>query len=256
LFKEQQMDVLIVAAVGLMCGHAVDLLWGRFYTGKEVRGHLYRCANCKGRTSPVYLMPFAGLLWTGAACPECGKQIPLRSIYLPVAAAFLYVVSWDSFDREVGAGLLGGTFATIFLTLALTDLETRLLPNRIIYPGVLLAAAFSWGWPDTSVIEIFAGGGVGILLAGLLLLLSMPWGSGAFGMGDVKMIILIGFVVGVPSVLVAVVVGTFAAGIVAAFLLITRLRSRKDYIPHGPFLALGALIALWWGSNLWDAYLA
>ena len=248
------MDVLIVAVVGLICGHAVDLLWGRFYTGEEVRGHLFRCSGCRTAVRPVYLLPFAGLLWKRGECPECGKRIPLRSIYLPVAAALLYVVSWDSLDREVGAGLLGGTFATIFLTLALTDLETRLLPNRIIYPGVVLAAAFSWGWPDTSAIEILAGGGVGILLAGLLLALSIPWGSEAFGMGDVKMIILIGFVVGVPSVLVAVFVGTFAAGIVAAALLITRIRSRKDYIPHGPFLALGALTALWWGSNLWDAY--
>ncbi|HSP54120.1 MAG TPA: A24 family peptidase, partial [Dehalococcoidia bacterium] len=106
------------------------------------------------------------------------------------------------------------------------------------------------------VVEILAGGGVGILIAVLLLLLSIPFGSDAFGMGDVKMIILIGFVVGVPSVLVAVIIGTFAAGAVAAFLIISRLRTRKDYIPHGPFLAAGAIVAIWWGWSIWEAYLA
>ncbi len=158
--------------------------------------------------------------------------------------------------RAVAKPVLGGAFATIFFTLALTDLETRLLPNRIIYPSVIAAAALSWGWPDTSVVEIFAGGGLGILMATLLLLLSLPFGPDAFGMGDVKMIVLMGFVLGVPSVLVGVVVGTFAAGAVAAFLLITRLRGRRDTIPLGPFLALGAVIALWWGSNIWDAYVS
>jgi len=248
------MGVLIVGVVGLLCGHVVDLLWGRFYTGAPIRGRLYRCAGCKAPTSRLYLLPFSGLLWSHARCPECGHTLPLRAIYLPAVAALLYVVSWDSFGREVGAGLLGGTFATIFFTLALTDMETRLLPNRIIYPSVIAAAALSWGWPDTSVVEVFAGGGVGILIAVLLLLLSLPFGADAFGLGDVKMIVLMGFVLGVPSVLVGVVVGTFAAGAVAAFLLIARLRGRRDTIPHGPFLAMGAVIALWWGSNIWDAY--
>jgi leader peptidase (prepilin peptidase)/N-methyltransferase len=163
-------------------------------------------------------------------------------------------VSWDSFGRELGAGILGGFFATIFFTLALTDLETRLLPNRIIYPSIFLAIAFCWAWPDTSVTEILAGGGIAVAVAIALLLLSLPFGSGAFGIGDVKMIVLMGFVLGIPSVLVGVVLGTLAAGVGAALLLMTGLRGRKDYIPHGPFLSIGALLALWWGSNIWDAY--
>lgn len=248
------MEVLIVGIVGLLCGHAIDLLWGRFYTGEPVGGPLYRCSACKGAARSIHLLPFGGLLRKGARCPNCGEALPLRAIYLPVAAALLFVVSWDSFGRELGAGILGGVFATIFFTLALTDLETRLLPNRIIYPSILLAIALSWGWPDTSVIDVLAGGAGAIAIAALFFFLSLPFGSDAFGMGDVKMIVLMGFVLGVPSVLVGVVVGTLIAGAGAAILLITRLRSRKDYIPHGPFLALGALIALWWGSNIWDAY--
>jgi len=248
------MEILIVGVTGLLGGHAIDLLWGRFYTGEQITGRLYRCAGCKRPAEPQYLLPFGGLLWKSARCPDCGNALNLRAIYLPVVAATLFVVSWDSFGRELGAGLIGGAFATIFFTLALTDLETRLLPNRIIYPSVILAIALSWGWPDTSAVEILAGGGVAVALGILLLLLSIPFGSDAFGMGDVKMIILMGFVLGVPSVVVGVVLGTLAAGIGAAFLLVTGLRSRKDYIPHGPFLAIGAILALWWGQNIWDAY--
>ncbi len=248
------MEVVIVGVIGLLCGHAIDLLWGRFYTGEQITGPLYRCPECKTPARALHLLPFGGLLWKGARCPNCGTAIPLRTIYLPVAAVLLFIVSWDSFGRQLGAGILGGAFATVFFTLALTDLETRLLPNRIIYPSILVAIAFSWAWPDTSVMEILAGGGVAIAISVALLLLSLPFGSDAFGMGDVKMIILMGFVLGLPSVLVGVVLGTLAAGVGAAFLLMTGLRTRKDYIPHGPFLAIGAVLALWWGSNIWDAY--
>ncbi|HET8943210.1 MAG TPA: A24 family peptidase [Dehalococcoidia bacterium] len=248
------MEVVIVGVIGLLCGHAIDLLWGRFYTGEQIIRPLHRCAECKTPSKPLYLLPFGGLLWGGARCPDCGASLNLRAIYLPVAAVLLFIVSWDSFGRELGAGVLGGFFATIFFTLALTDLETRLLPNRIIYPSILLAIAFCWAWPDTSVTEILAGGGIAVAISVALLLLSLPFGSDAFGMGDVKMIVLMGFVLGIPSVLVAVVLGTLAAGVGAALLLVTGLRGRKDYIPHGPFLSIGAILALWWGANIWDAY--
>src|SRR5207247_3321607 len=111
------------------------------------------------------------------------------------------------------AALAGGFFATIFLTLAFTDLETGLLPNRIVYPGILIAVALCWAWPSTSVLAIFAGGGVAVLIAAAILLLSRFFGPEAFGLGDVKMIVLMGFVLGVPAVIIAVFIGTIAAGL-------------------------------------------
>jgi leader peptidase (prepilin peptidase)/N-methyltransferase len=68
------------------------------------------------------------------------------------------------------------------------------------------------------------------------------------------MIVLIGFVVGVPSVIVAVFIGTLTAAAFSVVLIVTRKRTRRDYIPHGPFLALGAVVALFWGADIWDAY--
>ena len=102
--------------------------------------------------------------------------------------------------------------------------------------------------------EILAGGAVAVGIGVFLLLFSLLFGENAFGMGDVKMIVLIGFVVGIPSVGIAVVLGTFAGGIGAAALIALRLKSRRDYIAHGPFLALGAVIALFWGQDIWDWY--
>ena len=248
------MEIIVAAVLGFAFGSAIDLGFNRFYTDQEIGGPLYRCSNCKSPANLLLLAPILGFLVHRGRCPNCKEPLPLRTFAMAPGGAALFVASYLVFNEELGAGLLGGFFATIFLTLTITDLERRLLPNRIIYSSVLIAAAFSWGWPDTSVVEILAGGGVAIAIATALLLISLPFGANAIGFGDIKMIILIGFVVGVPSVAVGIFIGTLAAGVVAAFLLITRLRSRRDYIPHGPFLALGAIVAMFWGQDIWDAY--
>jgi prepilin signal peptidase PulO-like enzyme (type II secretory pathway) len=77
-----------------------------------------------------------------------------------------------------------------------------------------------------------------------MFLFSLLFGAEAFGLGDVKMIVLIGFVVGFPAVVFALFLGTIMAGLVAGVLVVTRIRTLRDYIPHGPFLALGAVVAL------------
>ncbi len=199
-------------------------------------------------------MPLAGIIAYRGSCPDCGGRLPWRAMVLPAGGAVLFAASYLVFN-ELGAGLLGGFFASIFLALTLTDLDRRLLPNRIVYPSILFAAALSWGWPATSVIEIFAGGAAAVGIAAFLLLFSLPFGANAFGMGDVKMIVLIGMVVGLPSILIAVFIGTLAGGAGAALLILLGLRSRRDYIPHGPFLALGAVVALFWGQDIWDWYI-
>ncbi len=248
------MEVLIAAAAGLLAGHVLDLGFARFYTGEPIGGPLYRCRECKQPMRLMYAVPVVGWALGLGRCRDCGEPLPASAFVLPIGGGMLGAASYLALDESLAGGLLGGLFGAIFLTLTLTDLERRLLPNRIIYPSILLAIALSWAWPDNSVIEILAGGLTAIAIAAVLIILSLPFGRGAFGMGDAKMIILIGFVVGLPSILIGIFVGTIAAAVVAFLLVLTGIRKRTDYIPHGPFLALGAIVALLWGSSIWDSY--
>ena len=245
--------IAVAAMAGLALGHFLDLTFDRLYTDSPLSGQIYRCSACRAALRSGFAVPFAGIIWFRGSCPDCHEQLPWRALLLPLGSAALFTISYLVFD-ELGASLLGGFFASIFLALTLTDLDRRLLPNRIVYPSILVAAALSWAWPESSAVEVLAGGAVAFAIAVALLLFSLPFGAGAFAMGDVKMIILIGMVVGFPSILVAVFVGTFAGGAGAALLILFGLRGRRDYIPHGPFLALGALTALFWGQDIWDWY--
>jgi len=235
--------IFLAALLGFVFGHLVHLVFDRFFSGEPLRGPLYECPACRSPIKAISAVPYASVILHGGRCPNCREKLPWRAVILPAGAAALFALSYFVFD-DFGAGLLGGFFATVFLTLTLTDLERRLLPNRIVYPSILIAIAFCWAWPDKSWIQVLAGGGVAVGIAVLIYLFSLLFGPEAFGMGDVKMIVLIGFVVGFPNVIAAVLVGTVAAGIVAAILVVTRLRGLRDYVAHGPFLALGAVLAL------------
>jgi len=247
------MEIALGIVLGLLLGQLAALRFVRFYTDEAIRGPLFQCAECRAPFRPLFAVPIVGWIASGTRCPDCSERLPIRWLVLPVGSTVMFVVSWLVFD-DVAGMLLGGFFGTVFLTLTMTDLDRRLLPNRIVYPSTILAIALCWAWPESEVVEVIAGGLVGIAIAVLLLLVSLPFGANALGMGDVKMIILIGFVVGFPPVLIAIFIGTLAAAVIAGFLLITRIRGRKDYIPHGPFLAIGAVTAMWFGEEIWDAY--
>jgi leader peptidase (prepilin peptidase)/N-methyltransferase len=97
---------------------------------------------------------------------------------------------------------------------------------------------------------VFGGGAAALTITFLMFVL----GRGAFGFGDVKMSLLMGLVVGFPAVLVGVFVGVFAAGAWVVPLLLAGVLSRRDYIAYGPFIAIGAVVAIFWGEAIWDWY--
>ena len=243
------MTTALAAIIGLLLGHTLDIFFDRLYSDAPLTGPIHRCPDCRHGPRPMHLIPIVGVAWSRGRCPGCSRRLPLHAFLLAPGAAGLFAAAELIIDG-FGPALLAGTFATIFLALTFTDLERRLIPNRVVYPSILLAAALSWAWPDRSVLEVFGGGATALALTSVMFVL----GRGAFGFGDVKMSLLMGLVVGLPSVIVGVFIGTFAAGAFVLPLLLLRVLSRRDYIAYGPFIAIGAVVALFWGDPIWDWY--
>jgi leader peptidase (prepilin peptidase)/N-methyltransferase len=137
-------------------------------------------------------------------------------------------------------GLLAAGTLAVLTVLAAIDLEVRLLPNRIVFPAAL--GAIAWQaifFPDRLVECLIAG--VGAALVFLLPSLIQP---GAIGMGDVKVAGFLGVVLG-ADVIAALIVGSLLSAPVAlVLLLVRRSAARRAALPFGPFLALGAAVAL------------
>jgi len=174
-----------------------------------------------------------------------------------VTAAVFGLLAWHyGLSLELAIALI---YASLFLLIFVIDLEQGLILNVVILPAVALAfvLSFFWAgfevWPEVGpgfVVSSLLGGAIGFGLMMLPYLIS----RGGMGAGDVKLAALIGLVAGFPLVLVALLVGIIAGGLVAGVLLISRLVRRKDPIPFGPFLVAGAMVSLIWGGNIIDWY--
>lgn len=139
--------------------------------------------------------------------------------------------------------LFGAYFLALVLLLA-TDLDQRLLPDLITLPLIPLALVTGLAGANPLV----AGGlpaaiVVALLLPAGLYALSIPFGAGAIGIGDLKLLVSVGLVAGLTRTVIGVVSGALLSGVVVAILLVTGRVTLKSYIPFGPFLIVGAI----WG---------
>ena len=175
--------------------------------------------------------------------PARGRTLLGLRLFLMLSAAAALFFAFRPGHYGAGPALATGGFALGLLTLASTDFERRLLPNRLMYPALAAAAALSWAWPDRDIAEVALGAavalGAGALLFGVGLLAG---GQGGLGMGDVKLMLLVGLLTGWPLVVPALCLGVLLGG-VPAFALTLAGRGRR-YFSYGPYLAAGALVVL------------
>ncbi len=149
------------------------------------------------------------------------------------------------FDEPVQLLLFGAFFAALTLLMA-TDLDQRLLPDVITLPMIPLALGVALLdlnplVPPGSLPGAFLAA---IAIPGFLFLVAIPFGAGAIGMGDLKLLVSVGLLTGLVRAVTGVIVGALAAGIVLAVLLAARRITLKTYVPFGPFLILGAYWAV------------
>jgi leader peptidase (prepilin peptidase)/N-methyltransferase len=137
-------------------------------------------------------------------------------------------------------GLLAAWALAVLSVLAVIDLEERLLPNRIVFPAILCAIAFQAVFFPDRLVECLVAG----VVAGAVLLLPSLFQPGAVGMGDVKVTAFLGVVLGADVVVALLASSLLSAPVALSMLLVGGARARRTALPFGPFLALGAAIAL------------
>ena len=146
------------------------------------------------------------------------------------------------------SGLELAIFAAYVLVLTLllaTDLDQRLLPDVLTLPMIPLAFLFALSGRDPLVgAALVPAVLAAVAIPAALYLPSLAFGPGAFGLGDVKLLVTVGLISGAYRALVGVVSGVLLAGVVIVVLLVARRITLRSYIPFGPFLILGALWAI------------
>jgi leader peptidase (prepilin peptidase)/N-methyltransferase len=173
------------------------------------------------------------------------RRIDWRTPVAVVTGALALGGLTSRFAEPVPAVVFGAYLVALVLLLA-TDLDQRLLPDVITLPAIPLALIFDLLGlnPLVPIGVLPIAIVVAIAVPGLMYLLSKPFGEGAFGQGDVKLLVSVGLLAGPMRMFSGVVYGALLAGVVIVVLLVARRITLKSYIPFGPFLIFGAIWAI------------
>jgi leader peptidase (prepilin peptidase) / N-methyltransferase len=243
--------IFISALAGAMCGSFLTVVAHRVPRGESVVGGRSMCPECGHQIAAYDNVPVLSWLTLRGRSRCCGQPIspryPLTEITL--AALFLGVALRFSGDpAQIAAGLV---FCSTLLAITLTDLERRIIPNRVLAVASILGLAiFAFSDPGSLPERLGCALGAG----GVLFVAALAY-PGGMGMGDVKLAAVMGIFLGV-AVVPALLIGLLAGSVVGIALIVREGASaRKKAIPFGPFLALGGVAALFLGQALIDLYL-
>jgi leader peptidase (prepilin peptidase)/N-methyltransferase len=234
-------------APGLAIGSFLNVVAARVPLRRSIVSPPSACMACAERIAWYDNIPLLSWAILRGRCRGCRTRIPVLYPAIELVTALLVVGCVLAFGLTAEAAVAAG-FCCVLVAVSAIDLEHRIIPNRIVVPAAAIALVAQTVLRPSPEWALSALAASGFLFAAAL---AYPAGM---GMGDVKLALLMGAVLG-RTVSVALMVGMFAA-LVPSFYLVARhgRAARKMGIPFGPFLAIGSVVALFWGSAILDAY--
>lgn len=242
---------LFLLLAGLLVGSFLTVVAHRVPRGESVVGGRSHCPACGAQIAAYDNVPvFSWLLLRGRArC--CGAAISPRYPFTELAVGALYAATGLAFHDDTTQLLLGLVFVSTLVAITLTDLERRIIPNKVLLVAAVLAVAIAAAGDPSSLPE---RAGAAAAAGGLLFAAALAYPRG-MGLGDVKLAATMGLFLGrdvAPAILVALLAGSLVGlGLIAR----DGAAARKRAIPFGPFLALGGLVGLFAGEAMIEWYL-
>ena len=273
LFKETKYNPMAIllavlfGLVGVAVGSFLNVCIDRLPGGKSLVYPPSHCDACKRRLAPGDLVPVFSYLWLRGRCRYCQALIPRRVFLVELGTGLLFagLYLYYGLGAELAVTLF---YSSLFIVIGVIDLECGLILNKIVYPAALVTlmldiflaqpGILDFLLPQPVILAALIGGANGLIsgaIGFILLLIPALIFRGGMGFGDIKMAALIGLVAGFPLVLVSLFVGIVLGGLVAAILLLLKIKKRKEAVPFGSFLAVATVVTLIWGSDLLGWYL-
>ena len=248
------LSTAMAAALGAIVGSFLNVCIYRLPLGKSIVWPASACPNCHRTLSWFENVPVVSFVALGGVCRTCRAPIGVRYPIVETLTAAMFGLAWWFYGPSAllaSRVILGCALIVLFAI----DLEHHLLPNAITVPGIVVGFALSFvtelGWV-ASLIGIAVGGGVLFAIAEAYYRVRHEEG---LGMGDVKMLAMVGAFVGWKLTLLTLMMASFSGTIIGVMLIATRRGGLKYALPFGTFLALGAAAAATVGPTILDWYL-
>ncbi len=254
---------ILVFIFGLIFGSFANVVIYRLPKGKSIVMPGSRCPACNKDILWHDNMPLLSYLFLRGKCRFCKKHISARYCLVEFISGLLFLLVYLKFGMNINF-FIYVLFVVSMLIMGFIDIDTYLISDVIVLPGIVLGLACSAAFPqmhcDLTRAESVLYSLAGIFLgAGLLLFLGIVgkilFRKEAMGGGDVKLLAMIGAFLGWKSVFMTIFFSSLFGSIISITLILLKKKTMEDYVPFGPYLGLGAVISMFYKGSLFIGFL-
>ncbi len=249
--------LIIVFLFGISFGSFLNVLIYRLPARQSLIKPPSKCPECESPIKFYDNIPIISYIILGGKCRQCKKSISLRYPVIEILSGLLTVYAIYSFGFSI-KGFEVVFLSLVFLAIFFIDLDHTIIPDVFTIPGIFIGLALGFlpgsivGWKQ-SLIGIAIGAGA-FLLVGIMG--RMIFKKEALGFGDVKYAAMVGAFLGWKNLLLMLIIASFLGSIIGiSMIYLSGKKGKTTYIPFGPFLTVGAWVAIYFGDDLIKAYL-
>ncbi|WP_339251759.1 prepilin peptidase [Paenibacillus sp. FSL P2-0136] len=240
---------IYITLLGLTLGSFFNVVGLRIPAGESLVHPPSQCPKCRTRLTGMDLIPVVSYLFSRGKCRHCGT--PISPVYPlgEAATGFLFLVMYLRLGLTL-EGVTGILLVCLAVIITVSDLRYMLIPDKVL---LFFTPLFLVLVPCLAKVSLGAHLLGALCGGGILLLLAL---FGGMGVGDVKLFALLGWIIGWPNVILAFLIACALGAGVGGILQWSGVIQRKQPVPFGPFLALGALLSFLFGPDIISAYLS
>lgn len=246
-------DVLIFI-LGLIVGSFSNVCIYRIPRNESIVYPASHCPKCHSKIKPVDNIPLLSYILLKGRCRNCKSKISIQYPIVELLTGLIYLIIYLTYGLSVQT-LVYIILSSALIIIAFIDLNEQIVPDVISLPGIVIGFILSFFVPYISFINsalgVVVGGGI-ILVIGMAG--SVIFKKEAMGGGDVKLAAMIGAFLGWRYIIISLFLGFFLGAVAGIILILSKIKSREDVVPFGPFIVLGSFITLLWGEQIISWY--
>ncbi|MFZ5688131.1 MAG: prepilin peptidase [Bacillota bacterium] len=238
------MNDLFILILGLCTGSFLNVCIYRIPNGGSVAWPPSACPNCGKRLRAGDLVPVLSWLWLRGRCRYCQGAVAWRYPAIELLTGLVFFSLW----QFLGPGwqfLQAIILASILIIITFTDLDHRIIPNKVVLFGLISGMPFVWLAGTLEPLGAVMG-----VIAGALPLFLLAVFTNGMGGGDVKLAGMLGLYLGWPKVLLMLFLASGFGAIAGLGLMAAGKVKRREPIPFGPFMAVAAMAVYLWGDRI------
>ncbi|ADG82599.1 prepilin peptidase [Thermincola potens] len=244
-------NIFLFSLLGIIIGSFLNVCIYRIPQQMSVINPPSHCPDCGNRLKPLHLIPVISFLMYKGRCAYCGTKISWQYPLVELLTGLLYGLTVYRFGLTAEA-VVYLVLISLLIVISFIDLRLKIIPNGLIIIGLVVGLAINIIRPLTT----FSGGLVGFFSAGCLFLAIAVLSKGGMGGGDIKLAAMLGLWLGWQQAFLGFFLAFLSGTAVGIGLMATGQKSRKDAIPFGPFISLGALLSIFWSRQIIGWYMA